>query len=82
MVQPHSVVSNVSATLCAWESPLDTADRWTACVGGHINPAVTLGFVITARISIPRAFLYMIFQCLGACTGSALVKAVWRGVLM
>lgn len=44
--------------------------------GGHLNPAVTLGFVLTAKISIPRAFFYIIFQCLGACTGSALVKAV------
>ena len=44
--------------------------------GGHINPAVSLAFMLTQRISIVRGFLYIIFQCLGACTGSAFVYAV------
>ena len=52
------------------------ASSHAVTAGGHLNPAVTLGFVLTAKISIPRAFFYIIFQCLGACTGSALVKAV------
>ena len=44
--------------------------------GGHLNPAVTVAFLVTARVSVVRALLYIIFQCLGACTGSALVLAV------
>lgn len=44
--------------------------------GGHLNPAVTIAFLATARVSVVRALLYIIFQCLGACTGSALVLAV------
>lgn len=44
--------------------------------GGHINPAVTLAFMLTQRVSIVRGFLYIIFQCLGACTGSAFVYAI------
>lgn len=44
--------------------------------GGHINPAVTLAFVLTQRVSLVRGFLYIIFQCLGSCTGSAFVYAI------
>ena len=33
-------------------------------------------FMLTQRVSIVRGFLYIIFQCLGACTGSAFVYAV------
>ena len=44
--------------------------------GGHLNPAVTVAFLVTARVSVVRALLYIVFQCLGACTGSALVLAV------
>ena len=65
----HQLVQGVPASQC------------TVTAGGHLNPAVTLGFVLTAKISIPRAFFYIIFQCLGACTGSALVKAV-SGVIV
>ena len=44
--------------------------------GGHLNPAVTLGFFVTRKISLLRALTYMVLQCGGACAGSALVKAV------
>ncbi|CAL8463398.1 g2932 [Coccomyxa elongata] len=50
--------------------------------GGHINPAVTFGMLVARKISISRAVLYMVAQCLGACTGAGLVKAIdshgWR----
>lgn len=41
--------------------------------GGHINPAVTLGFLVTRKISIVRAIFYIISQCLGAMTGAGLL---------
>uniref|UniRef100_A0ACD5ZZQ7 Uncharacterized protein n=1 Tax=Avena sativa TaxID=4498 RepID=A0ACD5ZZQ7_AVESA len=44
--------------------------------GGHINPAVTFGLLLARKVSLPRAFLYMAAQCLGAICGAALVKAV------
>ena len=47
---------------------------WSA--GGHLNPAVSLGFVLARKISFQRFLLYVIAQLLGAITGAALVKAV------
>ncbi|KAI5076189.1 hypothetical protein GOP47_0008254 [Adiantum capillus-veneris] len=43
--------------------------------GGHINPAVTFGFFLARKISLPKAFFYMVAQCLGAICGVSLVKA-------
>jgi len=43
--------------------------------GGHINPAVTLGLFLARKVSLIRAVLYMIAQCLGAICGCGLVKA-------
>ncbi|KAK9904092.1 hypothetical protein WJX75_004416 [Coccomyxa subellipsoidea] len=44
--------------------------------GGHLNPAVSVAFWMSGKISAMRAILYVVFQCLGACTGSALVLAI------
>ncbi|GLJ23379.1 hypothetical protein SUGI_0442320 [Cryptomeria japonica] len=43
--------------------------------GGHINPAVTFGFLLARKVSLPRALLYIAAQCLGAICGVCLVKA-------
>ncbi|KAH7433533.1 hypothetical protein KP509_07G073700 [Ceratopteris richardii] len=42
--------------------------------GGHINPAVTFGLFVARKVSLPRAILYMVAQCLGAICGVGLVK--------
>ncbi|KAH7691174.1 aquaporin PIP protein [Dioscorea alata] len=42
--------------------------------GGHINPAVTLGLFLARKVSLIRALLYMVAQCLGAICGVGLVK--------
>jgi aquaporin Z len=41
--------------------------------GCHINPAITLGCLLTGRISGKDAGLYMVFQVIGALIGSALL---------
>ncbi|MQL90483.1 hypothetical protein Taro_023077 [Colocasia esculenta] len=46
--------------------------------GGHINPAVTFGLFLARKVSLLRAFFYMVAQCLGAVCGVALVKAVMK----
>ncbi|KAJ6806747.1 putative aquaporin PIP2-2 [Iris pallida] len=43
--------------------------------GGHINPAVTFGLFLARKVSLVRAVLYMVAQCLGAVCGVGLVKA-------
>lgn len=45
------------------------------CAGGHINPAVTFGLFLARKVSLVRALMYMIAQCLGAICGVGLVKA-------
>ncbi|EAZ23886.1 hypothetical protein OsJ_07605 [Oryza sativa Japonica Group] len=41
---------------------------------GHINPAVTFGLFLARKVSLIRAVLYIIAQCLGAICGVGLVK--------
>lgn len=41
--------------------------------GGHFNPAVTLGFLVTRRITAALAGLYMLVQFAGACVASLLL---------
>jgi len=41
--------------------------------GCHINPAITLGALLSGRIGGKEAGLYMIFQVIGAIIGSALL---------
>ncbi|KAH9660801.1 aquaporin PIP2-1 [Citrus sinensis] len=43
--------------------------------GGHINPAVTFGLFLGRKVSLIRALLYMVAQCLGAICGCGFVKA-------
>lgn len=50
-------------------------DSSVKCAGGHINPAVTFGLFLARKVSLIRAILYMVAQCLGAICGVGLVKA-------
>lgn len=44
--------------------------------GGHINPAVTFGALLTGRISLPKAIAYVVAQLAGAVVGAILLMAV------
>jgi len=44
--------------------------------GCHINPAITLGCLLTGRINGKDAGMYMIFQVIGAIVGSAILYAL------
>ncbi|CAA2979893.1 aquaporin PIP2-1-like [Olea europaea subsp. europaea] len=46
--------------------------------GGHINPAVTFGLFLARKVSLIRAIMYMVAQCVGAICGCGLVKAFQR----
>lgn len=44
--------------------------------GCHINPAITLGCLLSKRISSKDAAMYMVFQVIGAIIGSAILFAL------
>ena len=48
--------------------------------GCHINPAITLGCLISGRISGKDAAMYMLFQVIGAILGSAILFLCTAGV--
>ncbi|CAI9104683.1 OLC1v1003408C2 [Oldenlandia corymbosa var. corymbosa] len=44
--------------------------------GGHINPAISLSAALLGHISLSRAFMYILAQCVGAAFGALSLKAV------
>jgi aquaporin Z len=48
--------------------------------GCHINPAVTLGALLSKRIKAGEAIIYMVVQVIGAIIGAALVLAIAKGI--
>jgi MIP family channel proteins len=45
--------------------------------GGHLNPAVTTGMLVTGRISLPNALVYIVAQLLGATVAALVCKAAF-----
>jgi aquaporin Z len=55
--------------------------------GGHFNPAITIGFWVTKRVTTLDAVLYWVAQLAGATAAAFLLKAVvpeetWRAVAL
>ena len=48
--------------------------------GAHFNPAVTIGFLTTGRISVPLAAMYMIAQLIGATVAAAACNYIFPEV--
>ncbi len=44
--------------------------------GGHFNPAITFGFVVTRRMSLPLAITYWVTQFTAAVAAAAMLKWV------
>ncbi|MGE5175180.1 MAG: MIP/aquaporin family protein, partial [Hyphomicrobiales bacterium] len=50
-----------------------------AISGGHFNPCVTFGFLVTRRISFGGAVNYWIAQIVGACIAAWILAAAYHG---
>src|SRR5216684_5068182 len=50
---------------------------FAATSGGHINPAVTLGFLVTRRIAPLLGILYIVAQLVGATLAGLLLRAIY-----
>ena len=53
------------------------AMAYTIC---HINPAITLGCILAGRMDAKEGIMYIIFQCIGAFIGSALLAVLVANV--
>src|SRR4051812_9210279 len=49
----------------------------TMRISGHLNPAVTLGFLVTKRIEPMMAMVYLVAQVLGAVVAAYALRAVF-----
>ena len=76
-VDPASVVGTAIAFGLAVVAMAYTIGGISGC---HINPAITLGCLLSGRISGKDAGMYMIFQVLGAFIGSALLSVLVSGL--
>lgn len=47
--------------------------------GCHINPAVSLGMLVSKKIDAKEFFCYVVFQVLGALTGAGLLALIFNG---
>jgi aquaporin Z len=50
--------------------------------GGHYNPAVTFGFLVTGRISLNTAAIYWLFQFAGGVLAALVLRAVWDNAVI
>lgn len=53
----------------------------TMRVSGHLNPAVTLGFLVTRRIEPMMAGIYIVAQILGGILAAYALKGLYPGVM-
>ncbi|GFO20323.1 Aquaporin [Plakobranchus ocellatus] len=42
--------------------------------GAHVNPGISVAFFVTGHCTFVRLLIYSVFQCLGAVTGTGLLK--------
>src|SRR5436190_9322412 len=47
--------------------------------GGHFNPAITLGFLATRRITAALAVVYWSMQLVGAVVGALILRVIFNG---
>lgn len=72
-VQPFASVGTLGVALAFGLSVLAMVYTIGKISGCHINPAITLGMLVSKKISSKDATMYMLFQVIGAIIGSAIL---------
>ena len=72
-VQPFSSVGTLGVAFAFGLAVLSMVYTIGKISGCHINPAITLGMLLSKRISGKDAGMYMIFQVIGAIIGSSIL---------
>ena len=72
-VQPFSSVGTLGVAFAFGLAVLTMVYTIGKISGCHINPAITLGMLLSKRISGKDAGMYMIFQVIGAMIGSSIL---------
>lgn len=71
--QPFDPVGTLGVAFAFGLSVVAMAYAIGSISGCHINPAITLGVLITGRMSGKDAAMYIVFQIIGAILGSAIL---------
>jgi MIP family channel proteins len=74
LLQVQAAVVNIAFAHCLILALLVTA---TMRISGHLNPAVTAGFLVTRRIEPMMAVVYWIAQFMGAIIAAYALKALY-----
>ena len=72
-VQPFASVGTLGVAFAFGLAVLTMVYTIGKISGGHINPAITLGMLLSKRISGKDAGMYMVFQVIGAIIGSSIL---------
>ena len=72
-VQPFSSVGTLGVAFAFGLAVLTMVYTIGKIAGCHINPAITLGMLLSKKISGKDAGMYMIFQVIGAIIGSSIL---------
>lgn len=74
------VQDNVKVSLAFGLSIATLAQSVGHISGAHLNPAVTLGLLLSCQISIIRAVMYIIAQCVGAIVATAILSGITSSI--
>lgn len=70
------VVQEIKVTLAFTLAIATLAQTLGHVSGAHLNPAVTLGLLVSSQISAVRSVCYILAQMLGALAASAIVNGI------
>jgi aquaporin Z len=72
-------VSHVGISLCFGLVVMSMIYALGDVSGAHLNPAVTVGFFASRRITLREAWPFVVAQCAGAATASLALRAIFGG---